>query len=1436
MNLDAYVRLDRQFSPVPKSREDSEHEEAFYAFGLLRPEGWDDIDQKFRCVILAEAGAGKTEELRQRAKILAEQGKSSFFIRIEDIEAGFHEAFEIGERSAFEEWLESTEEAWFFLDSIDEARLENPRVFEKALRRFAMSIRAGAHRAHIILSSRPYSWRPEEDRRLLDGILFLPEPQAEESDIAGNCESDAQSALTVYSMLPLDEPRIRQFCENRQANDVDRLLLEIERTDLWSLAERPFDLEGLLAKWEDDGLLGGRLELLRHNIDKRLVDAHSIGRAQRQPLNIEMARAGARRLAAAVVLTGQAGIAVPDGVPIRPGIDAETVLIDWEPGDVRSLLERGIFNDIIYGAVRFRHRDVRELLAAEWLNKLLQSGSSRYSIEALIFRNQYGENIIVQRLRPILPWLILFDETIQRRTLESHPEIAVEGGDPSKLPLFERKKLLGNIVGRIASGKDNRAARDNTAIAKIASSDLSEETNRLINVHGASDDAIFFLGRLVWQGEMRSCVANLIGVATDSSRGIYARIASIRAAMTCGSQSEKQALMSGLRECEAELPRELLAELVDNSEPSTDSVEQALILIKLLPPHEEYSTSGLTDALNRFVERLPMNGDRQELSQMTEGLHRFLQEPPFIEARECEVSEEYSWLLSPAIRAVERLVEARSSQALSETSISIMLMVPVLQMYRDSEIRRTKDKLRALVPAWPELNDAVYWTSIKQENIRRLQASGQPLSHDGPIYWLFHFWEFDLEGLSRLLDYIRSRALTVSERKVALSTAFRVYTQAEKPASVLESLRQATASSVSLQKELGLFLNPPVSEAMQRYERQDAEFSLKQEKREQREKRGREAWIAELLANPERVRNPPGIPPGKCTNEQVWLLHEIHGSGIKTSRSDGANWQSLLSDFGEEVALAFRDAAVHFWREYAPTLQSERGVRDNSVPHEVILAMIGLEIEAAETEDFPQSLSESEASHALSYITWEINGFPNWFEQVHRVFPTLAENAVLKELFWELENTGPKRLSQSVLHDLVYYGTWLHGAIAPKLLEWVERNPGAIKVNLHYVLNILVGGGIDGAKLASIADREIALSTDPDVAASWFALLVDCEPSKGIAELKCWLSELDDEKAKHAAQVFVTQLMGGRHATVGRARIGCFQTPEHLKLLYILMHHYILAEEDINRAGKGVFSPELRDDAQDARDSLFKLLAGIPGKATYTAVKQLANEHSNHTYRHRMHALALKRAEEDGDLEPWTAKQVSDFHKHQTITPVTHRQLFELTVQRLQDLKNWLERGNDSPWETWQRVQGESEMRKLIAGWLSDHSRNHYTTAQEPELANSQRMDIWLHNTHVSSPVPIELKLLDKEWSGPKLCERLRNQLAGDYLREENAGCGVFLLVAGQLDQGKQWDVDGQRVSLGELGGALEEYWETIAHGYPGVELIKVVIIDLSLRNHVSRS
>lgn len=318
MTKEKYIPLDRQFSIISEDQEDLENNELLFSLGHSALKTWVDLESEYRCVILAEAGAGKTEELLNRAKALSEQGRPSFFIRIEEIEQDFYDAFEVGTEGEFNAWLESTEEAWFFLDSVDEARLDTPRAFEFALKRFAKGIRIGAHRAHLYISSRPYSWRPEADRELLNRHLFLAAKKHEDDNTEDNL-TQPQSALTVYRMSPLDKERIRCFCEKRSVNDIDELLREIDRASIWSLAQRPLDLDSILSKWRKDKKLGSRLDLLEHSINEQLNDEHNIDRAQRQPLNLEQAHKGAQRLAAAVVMSGQSSINIPDASPDKFG-------------------------------------------------------------------------------------------------------------------------------------------------------------------------------------------------------------------------------------------------------------------------------------------------------------------------------------------------------------------------------------------------------------------------------------------------------------------------------------------------------------------------------------------------------------------------------------------------------------------------------------------------------------------------------------------------------------------------------------------------------------------------------------------------------------------------------------------------------------------------------------------------------------------------------------------------------------------------------------------------------------------------------------------------------------------------------------------------------------------------------------------------------------
>ena len=136
-------------------------------------------------------------------------------------------------------------------------------------------------------------------------------------------------------------------------------------------------------------------------------------RDEARPLSKEKARAGARLLAAAATMTHETTIRVPDGTQNAVGLPVADVLKDWGAPDQTTLLSRPIFDEAIYGTVRFHHRTQREYLAAEWFDGLLKRETSRREIETLFFREQYDMEVITPSLGPVLVWLILLDERMR---------------------------------------------------------------------------------------------------------------------------------------------------------------------------------------------------------------------------------------------------------------------------------------------------------------------------------------------------------------------------------------------------------------------------------------------------------------------------------------------------------------------------------------------------------------------------------------------------------------------------------------------------------------------------------------------------------------------------------------------------------------------------------------------------------------------------------------------------------------------------------------------------------------------------------------------------------------------------------------------------------------------------------------------------------------
>ena len=783
---------------------------------------------------------------------------------------------------------------------------------------------------------------------------------------------------------------------------------------------------------------------------------------------------------------------------------------------------------------------------------------------------------------------------------------------------------------------------DNSAIARIAAPDLAADALALLNRYWDSDNVIFFLGRLVWQGEMTDLASALLEIAVDPARGKYARIAAIRGVMAAGDEGIKDKLWSAMADGPGPIDRAVFSELVNWATPTTTNVAFVLQTLAHAAPHERFNPTGLSSSLHQFVDKLSVmvnSADDHPLGHLIEGLSSFLDREPFVERGECHISIEFVWLMPIALHAVDRLVAARSAQALMPTAISVLCNLPTLRFWRSGDFDTYETSLAENVPRWRELNDLLYWTSIS--SCRALRTSkGEVLTEDWLIARPGHYWRFGAEDFERCLEWITTKQ--GDDRAVALSRCLQIYVYADRPSAWLAPLRAAVARDPALAMTLEAHLDPKPSPGMVKMTAESRRWKRKSEARERRQKTDRADWVRALKADPDRVLHPAGLKPGDFSGDQYHLLNSIVTGGVTTSREDGTDWRALSHEFGEPVAYAFRDAAIAHWRVYQPTLRSEGG-ESGSTPYSLIFAMTGLAIEATENTGFAQRLTKEEARLAFRYITWKLNGFPAWFEALYRAFPELGLEAVTTELGWELKHSISEQPLHYLLHDIVYHAPWLHGDVGPLILKWLSEHDVLNADALRYCLSILAGSGVAPETLGALAAEKAGSVTSGNQQARWFALWVDTMPAAAIPAFRRHLEALPTADATAFAQLFIVALLGDRRGA--GTRVGAYRNAQDLQQLYLLMHRHIRAAEDIHRVGRGVYSPTLRDDAQDGRNTLLNMLFEVPGPVGYAAIKALEQEHPEPTYQRWIAVRARQRATQDADEPLWTVEQVRDFPK-----------------------------------------------------------------------------------------------------------------------------------------------------------------------------------------------
>ncbi|MGO8529939.1 NACHT domain-containing NTPase [Rhizobium ruizarguesonis] len=1421
---DKFIDVNRTFHELALYREAGTEGGYSRRLGPETKLQWADLTKHHRVVLLANAGAGKTTEIQHQAARLQNEGMRAFFVRLENVVAGLEDSFEVGTHDKFQEWIASGAEGWLFLDSVDEARLKGPKDFELAVRKIARLLSPVLQNLHIVITGRASAWRATSDLALCERLFPFVKPREadtkrdetifaaiNEDDEKDDLNDEAHKAFLIAGLDKLRGEQIESFVRGQGVSDPKPFLDMVGRKDAWGLTTRPQDLEELVAFWKKNGEIGSRLQLMRNSIDRRLEERDQ-DRSEAKPFSKTKVREAARLIAAATTLSQEPEIRVPDGENGSKGIAIKDILTDWDDVDCVTLLGRPIFSAEIYGTVRFHHRTVREYLTAEWLHSLMIDHASRSRVESMLFRVQYGLEVVVPTMRPILPWLALMDDRILETVCRLSPEVILEGGDPSSLPLEVRQQILDEVCEKLAQPARDHSFGDYAAVQRFANPDLTPDIRRLLQQYEQEEGITSFLLRMIWQGQLVDAADDAARFAVQS-RSKYVRIAAFRALAAVGSPDALEAVRQTFLLEDERLNRAWLAELIETLPKNWHGIDWLLKALSKSADPNRHEIDELSDGLLAYISLIPEN----LLPDLMEGLFRLIREEPYLEKRHAEISVRFSWLAQHLSAVLLRLIESKDRQAFSLTSLASLRLLPASRDYLDTNHRKLREKISASVADWPELNRSLFWFDVQECRRKRFTEKGKRLTDVWVVSIFGRFWSFSETSFDRVCEDIESRE-TLDDRLVALSAAFSLYASSGRRRPWLAKLKRMAKSDLELSNALTTMLHPPVRPDESR--RRERRWKQEEEDRRKKEETTRLEWRRRIEAEIESVRS-----GNKFNQNQLYLFERLLEHEDRSGKWTAGGWRKLEPEFGPEIAEAFRAGAIAHWRRHRPPLPGRH--HGDGTPYWFTFGLWGLSIEASEDPDWIRKLSHEELVNAAHYALYEMNGFPTWFPAL---FETGGEDvaALLREqIELELARSQTGTSSHGLLYDIAWAGRWAFDKLGEFAAEKLKRTL-ANGEDVTRLLTILNGSSVTDAAIAKLASKKAIVSHDYSIGAGWFATWVGVAPDIAIPALAARLDgEADPDARTSFAMDFAVSLIGGRRRTPSpRDR---FRTVEWMKSIYLLLNQHIHESEDIERAGTGVYSPGLRDDAQDARNSLFGRIKDIPGKEAYLALREISRSHPSEASRPWMAFHAKQKAASDAHMSPWSPDDVISFSLELERVPRNHRDLWRLAIDRFEDLKRDLEEGDTSIASILQPVDLETEIRKYIGNWCKERAKGRYIIPQEAELADKKRPDLSFQSIYFHGPVPAELKLADK-WPGPRLFERLEIQLCGDYLRDEHSTRGIFVLV--YHGRKSSWDLpNGTRAeSFGALCDALQTHWLTLASDFAGVEDVRVIGIDLTKR------
>lgn len=1436
-----FIDLDRRFRDLTDAeREDPEVLALYNDHDAPWSLGWEKLLDHPRVIILAEAGSGKTWEMREQVSRMVKVGRTAFFIPLESLQSDNpSNIFSPDEYRLYETWLVDDQSVgWFFLDALDELKLVHGTL-ERALRRLSREVEGRLGRVRVVLSSRPTDWRPITDLEAFERYLPLPETTETEispdnrfmSAIRKNSDSDndiggSESATIprIVALLPLGEQQITRFVQRAGIGDSDGFLAEVRRRDAWTFARRPLDLSELVAFWRTNGRLGARAEQHEANIKFKLKDDPS--RPDRGVLSDNKARAGAERLALALELTRRRTIYAPDlAIDIEPSanaIDAADILPDWSDEERQVLIRRALFDPATYGRVRFHHRSVQEYLAAKRLIELRRRGMTAQAMRRLLFGERYGVPVVLPSAKAVAAWAGLWDEDVRNELMRREPEVLLTLGDPENLNTEARFRLLRAFTNAYGQGGDRGINIPIDEVRRLAHADLAPVIAELWATPQLAPDVKELLLELIWQGPVEPCAPIAADAALDPALPNYERTISVRALAGCGRKDLLAPIAAAMLDPRSPWPAPILHNAVQDLFPTYWTAgDLRRVIVRTQEPQN--TVGGFSWTLRQLVPNL----DPTALSSVR--LRNTLAALIWVGRKPDDHWFEYSsrfGYLAPALADL-----CLRQLAIGPPSHSLLHGCAIAQRYGDDGYG-SRDEVAALKAAFqapPSLREAAFWMEVELSAKRGRADSADEQLFRAEYHGLIEpLGETDLSWLLATL----TSSNNADHRALALEALYQLWWRRGSSADEMTAITNALSDDLALTARLAALTaprmpNPVLAQSARKYRRS----RLRSRRREQLRLDRWTTWRARLLSDPVSCFQPPAINE-TLANLYKWLR------GATQSRSSYNVWdrKAIEQAYTPQIATLAADAFRAQWRTVSIVPLSQRSPDErNSTPWTWAWGLTGLAAEAEAGNDWALRLTKLEAVRAAGYAMVELNGFPHWAADLARHQPAAFDATVGEELTAQLALV-PSLDYLPIFQDLNHGPEVIKSLLVPRVQQALDNWPGPspdeqragrMAYHLGAALDIVlaVDDAAERPRLVGLCEQAFCADPNGIYSVPWLKALFRLSGPAGARALEGHLAELPAAIADARASSLLATLFGDPSGTALRFENSVSKV-EALEGLIRLAYRHVRSVDD-NRHD-GVFSPDERDKAEYGRSFLIGLLFDTRGPEARALIIKLAEDPLFSDWPDRLRLIARRRAASDAEGEPLTPGEITILEARLEAPPHDRDTLFQVMLDRISDIAHDLAHDDFSDRRTLRTVADEAEMQRTLAGRLRHRAEGAYVVVREDEVADQKRTDIRL--AAGEHKAVIEIKLADRRWSFTDLKSALKNQLVGQYLRHRHGRAGCLLLI---YDGSKGWWCEGRRrMKFDQMIQRLQEIAREIEiqHGH---ELL-ITVRGLDLRDPLS--